>query len=36
MQDVLVSILINLAWMFVIGVIVYYAIWFYGILNEEN
>jgi len=35
MQDV-VSIVISLVWLFVIGIIVYYGVWFYGKLTEEE
>lgn len=36
MQGDLVPILINLIWLVVVGVIVWYGLWFYGTLQKEE
>ena len=36
MQGDLVSILINLGWLAVIGIIVYYGLWFWGCLTLKE
>ena len=36
MQGDVVSILVNLAWLAVIGIVVYYGLWFYGKLTEKD